>query len=194
MMSLFPKNVDTNEDAKQAFSCTFKGLFLRYYDRLLYFAWQFLHDKETANDLVQEAFLNYWNSGPDSVFNEVQARNFLYLNVRNLCLKHIRHSKVVEKHRKNLDDDPIEEYNVVNKMVRAEVLGEIYNALNTLPESCRKISTMSYLEGKKNQEIADELGISINTVKTQKQRALQLLRLRLNPQTFLTLILILPDF
>ncbi|MNY07459.1 ECF RNA polymerase sigma factor SigE [compost metagenome] len=193
-MSLFQKNIDTNEDDKQAFSETFKGLFLRYYDRLLYFSWQFLHDKETANDLVQEAFLNYWNSGPDSVFSEIQARNFLYLNVRNLCLKYIRHSKVVEKHRRHLDDDPVEEYNVVNKIVRAEVLGEIYNALKTLPESCRKISTMSYLEGKKNQEIADELGISINTVKTQKQRALQLLRLRLNPQTFLTLILIFPDF
>lgn len=193
-MSLFSENINFTEDDKQAFSGTFKKLFLLYYERLLYFAWQFIHDKETANDLVQEAFLNYWNSEPNSEFNETHARNFLYLNVRNLCLKHIRHHKVVEKHRKHLDNDPIEENNVIHKMIRAEVLGEIYDALQTLPEGCRKISTMSYLEGKKNQEIADELGISINTVKTQKQRALQLLRLRLNPQTFLTLILILRDF
>ncbi len=41
------------------------------------------------------------------------------------------------------------------------------------------------------QQIADELGISVNTVKTQKQRALQLLRLKLNPETFLTLIMLL---
>lgn len=182
---------DLNENDRQASSGTFKELFSRYYDRLLYFAWQFIHDKETAHDMVQQAFMNYWNSNSDQQVDEVNARNFLYLNVRNLCLKHIRHDKVIEKHKKQIDPDPVDEYNVVNKIIRAEVLGEIYHAIESLPESCKRISRMSYLEGMKNNEIADELGISVNTVKTQKQRALQLLRLRLNPQTFLTLMMLL---
>lgn len=193
-MGIFSKNQDFIEDDQHAFSARFKTLFDTYYDRLIYFAWQFIHDKETANDMVQEAFLNYWNSNPDFSEDGLQARNFLYLNVRNLCLKKIRHDKVIEKHRKLIEPDPVEEFNVVNKIIRSEVLGEIYRAIETLPESCKRISCMSYLEGMKNQEIADELGISINTVKTQKQRALQLLRLRLSPQTFLTLLILFQSF
>lgn len=190
-MGIISDHKDLNGNDKTSSSVTFKELFSRYYDRLLYFAWQFIHDKETANDMVQQAFMNYWNSNSDQQVDEVNARNFLYLNVRNLCLKHIRHDKVIEKHKKQIDPDPVEEYNVVNKIIKAEVLGEIYHAIESLPESCKRISRMSYLEGMKNNEIADELGISVNTVKTQKQRALQLLRLRLNPQTFLTLVILL---
>ncbi len=192
-MAAYSDHEHLSEVDKQAFPARFKGLFNQYYDRLLYFAWQFIHDKEIANDMVQEAFLNYWNSCSDPSIDEVHARNFLYLNVRNLCFKHIRHDKVVEKHRKILDSDPVEEYDVVNEIIRSEVLGEIYKAIETLPESCKRISCMSYLEGMKNQEIADELGISINTVKTQKQRALQLLRLRLSPQTYLSLLMFISN-
>jgi RNA polymerase sigma-70 factor (ECF subfamily) len=43
---------------------------------------------------------------------------------------------------------------------------------------------MGYFDGKKNQEIAEELDMSINTVKKQKQRALQLLRVKLTPELF----------
>jgi RNA polymerase sigma-70 factor (ECF subfamily) len=49
---------------------------------------------------------------------------------------------------------------------------------------------MGYLEGMKNHEIAKELGISVNTVKTQKQRALQLLRLKLKPEFFIFLLIL----
>jgi len=164
-------------------------LFRCYYDRLVYFAWQFIHDKEAARDMVQEAFINYWKVHERGEPDETRARNFLYLNVKNSCLRYIRHGKVVDKHRSILDPDPAEEGCTINKIIRAEVTGEIYRAIETLPESCRRISWMSYLEGMKNQEIANELGISINTVKTQKQRALHLLRLRLDPEIFSLLLL-----
>ncbi|NQX38486.1 RNA polymerase sigma-70 factor, ECF subfamily [Pedobacter steynii] len=165
-----------------------------YYDRLLYYAWTIIHDKETSRDIVQEAFTSYWNQKEYVSSNLVQVRNFLYVNIKNACLKHLRHDKVVDKYRKLQDPDPVEEACVLNKMIQAEVIGEIYAAIASLPEGCRKISKMGYLEGLKNQEIADQLGISINTVKTQKKRALELLRLKLNPETFLALTLLLQHF
>lgn len=162
-----------------------------YYDRLLYFAWTIIHDKETSRDFVQEAFICYWNRREQVSANPVQIRNFLYVNVKNSCLKHLRHDKVVGKYIGMQDSDPVEEASVLNKMIEAEVIGEIYAAIESLPESCRRISKMGYLEGLKNHEIAEKLGLSINTVKTQKQRALQLLRLKLKPETFLTLTFLL---
>ncbi|WP_256009387.1 RNA polymerase sigma-70 factor [Desertivirga xinjiangensis] len=189
MKSFFSAERTLEKGNKTVSSLAFEQLFLSYYDRLVYFAWQFIHDKETARDIVQEAFVNYWKSFEFDAPPEVQGRNFLYLTVKNACLKIIRHDKVVDKHRQILDPDPTEESCTINKIIRAEVSGEIYRAIETLPASCRRISRMCYLEGMKNQEIADELGISVNTVKTQKQRALQLLRLRLNPEIFILLML-----
>lgn len=165
-----------------------------YYDRLLYYAWTIIHDKETSRDIVQEAFICYWNQKNEVSSNLVQIRNFLYVNVKNACLKHLRHDKVVGKYRTLQDADPVEESSALSKMIQAEVIGEIYAAIEALPEGCKKISKMGYLDGLKNQEIADQLGISINTVKTQKKRALALLRLKLNPETFLTLTFLLQHF
>lgn len=165
-----------------------------YYDRLVYYAWTIIHDKESSRDLVQEAFICYWNQKEQVSTQLVQIRNFLYVNVKNACLKHLRHDKVVGKYMELQDPDPVEEASVLNKMIHAEVLGEIYAAIATLPEGCQKISKMGYLEGLKNQEIADQLGISINTVKTQKKRALQLLRLKLSPESFLALTFLFQHF
>ncbi|MFA7471995.1 MAG: sigma-70 family RNA polymerase sigma factor, partial [Spirosomataceae bacterium] len=67
----------------------------------------------------------------------------------------------------------------------------IKKTLSELPPKCRVVFTLSRMEGKKNQEIADLLGMSINTVKKQKQKALELLRLRLTPE-LLSFLLILP--
>ena len=165
-----------------------------YYDRLLYYAWTIIHDKESARDLVQEAFICYWNNKDQVSGDLVQIRNFLYVNVKNSCLKHLRHDKVVDKHRSLQVGDPAEEATALNKMIQAEVIGEIYAAIESLPEGCRRISKMGYLEGLKNHEIANQLGISINTVKTQKKRALQLLRLKLSPESFLFLLVLLQHF
>ncbi|WP_316838682.1 RNA polymerase sigma-70 factor [Pedobacter gandavensis] len=165
-----------------------------YYDRLLYYAWTIIHDKETSRDLVQEAFICYWNQKEQVSPHLTQIRNFLYVNVKNACLKHLRHDKVVGKYMGLQDPDPVEEASALNKMIQAETIGEIYAAIATLPEGCRRISKMGYLEGLKNQEIADELGISINTVKTQKKRALQLLRLKLSPESFLALTFLFQHF
>ncbi len=168
-----------------------KILHTSYYDRLLYFAWTIIYDKETSRDLVQEAFITYWNQKEHISANPVQIRNFLYVNVKNSCLKHLRHDKVVDRYMDLQDPNPTEEASALNKMIEAETIGEIYAAIESLPERCRKISRMGYLEGLKNHEIAEQLGLSVNTVKTQKKRALQLLRGRLKPEAFLALTLLI---
>ena len=52
----------------------------------------------------------------------------------------------------------------------------IFKSLSILPPKCRKVFTLFYLEGKTYEEIADELRVSINTVRNHKMRALSLLR------------------
>ncbi len=160
-------------------------LFREYYDRLVFFSFQMVHDKCQAQDIAQEAFIRYWKERETVARHPVAVKNYLYASVRNASLNVVRHGKVVAGFRTQYAFEEAEEETVVEAIITAEVLAEIHQAIESLPETYRKICTLSYLEGKNNRKIADELGISINTIKKQKQKVLQLLRLKLT-FTFVT--------
>ncbi len=167
-----------------------ESLFSLYYARLCYFAFKMIGEREAAEDLVQEAFVKLWER-QDDFTSELSAKTFLYVTVRNACLNRIRHEEVEKKYIKAHNSEEVEEEKGLQQIIQAEVLGEIHNAIEALPQGCRQVLKLAYFEGLKNHEIAEQLGISVNTIKTQKARALQLLRLKLDigAYTLLTIIL-----
>jgi RNA polymerase sigma-70 factor (ECF subfamily) len=169
---------------------TLEKLFKEYYARLVYFSFQLVGNKAAAEDIVQEAFITYWSQKAEIVVHNKAVKSFLYSTVKNASLNVIRHHKVVAKYKEKLNIEEAEEAIIMNTMIHSEVLAEIHKALESLPESCQKISRMGYLEGMKNHEIATALGISVNTVKTQKQRGIRLLRLKISLDSFILLILL----
>jgi RNA polymerase sigma-70 factor (ECF subfamily) len=159
-------------------------LFKEHYDRLVYFSFQLIRDKDQAEDIVQDSFIKYWNQRDMVMQNNIAIKNFLYSTVRNASLNIIRHNKVVDGYIAYHGQTEPEEPPVIEAIITAEAMAEIHAAIHALPDSYRSISIMGYFDGKKNQEIADELNMSINTVKKQKQRALELLRVKLSPELF----------
>jgi RNA polymerase sigma-70 factor (family 1) len=161
---------------------TFDALFNEYFDRLVYFSNQIVDDREQARDITQDAFIKYWNRR-ESVFpDKIAIKNFLYTSVRNASLNNIRHTKIVENFiQLHGVADPAYPP-VIDAIITAEVVAHVHSALQSLPASYRDVSILSYFEDKKNHEIADDLEMSVNTVKKQKQRALQLLRVKLSPE------------
>lgn len=157
-------------------------VFDTYYDRLVYFCFKIIDDKEQAKDITQDAFLTYWQQAGSIANNETAIKNFLYTTVHNAALNIVRHGKVVGKYTALQGREEPLEVDIMEAMINAEVMAEIHSAIESLPEQYRQISKMGYFEGKKNQEIADELGMSVNTVKKQKQKALELLRLKIRPE------------
>jgi len=63
-----------------------------------------------------------------------------------------------------------------NFIIEEEVHATLYHALASLPPKSRRVFELSCLEGLKYSEIADEMGISLNTVKSQRARAIELLK------------------
>ncbi|WP_353138781.1 RNA polymerase sigma-70 factor [Pseudopedobacter sp.] len=157
-----------------------KSLFDTLYDRLVYFSYQIIRNQEQAEDIVQEAFVKLWGNKETLVNSEQSLKSYLYNTVKNLSLNVIRHSKVVDRYMQlNLRGDEPMDAPIVEAIMSAEVLSQIHKAVADLPQQYKTISLLSFFEGKKNQEIADELGISVNTIKKQKQKAIQMLRLKL---------------
>jgi RNA polymerase sigma-70 factor (family 1) len=166
-------------------------IFKQYYSRLVYFAFQLIGDKEQAEDIVQDTFIKYWNQREETGLAAGCLKSYLYTSVRNASLNVLRHQQVQDRFKIQADPSEVAEETVVHAIIRSEVVSALHAAIATLPASCQKVARLSFLEEKDNREIAAELGISVNTVKTQKQRGLQLLRLRLNPEIYTALLFLL---
>ena len=166
-------------------------LFNTYYARLCYFAYKLVKNQAAAKDLAQDVFLKHWHKR-NEYSSELAIKNFLYLSLRNTCLNYIRHDSIEKKYAETLADDTSEEENGLSYLIKAEALAAIHNAIENLPIGCKTVLKLAYFEGLKNEQIANEMGVSINTIKTQKQRALKLLRLKL-PNSAYLLIAFLPS-
>ncbi|WP_255501973.1 RNA polymerase sigma factor [Olivibacter sp. SDN3] len=166
-------------------------LFKTHYRSLSYFAYQLLQEKHTADDAVQEAFLALWDKKEILSDHPIAIKNFLYTHVKNICLNIQRRKKVINRYFETREEVDDEEDTVLEALINAEVLDELYQVVATLPENCQEIFRLGYLEGLKNAEIAEMLGISVNTVKTQKQRGLKILKKKLHPSVLNVLIFFL---
>ena len=78
---------------------TFKKIFVTYYARIVYFAFQIMGDREGAEDIAQDTFVNFWNQKENVSQHEIAIKNYLYLTAKNLCLNQIRHNNIVKEYR-----------------------------------------------------------------------------------------------
>src|SRR5690606_24665045 len=155
-------------------------LFKKHYRALCYFAWQMVQDEETSEDLAQDAFVAYLNNKTTLANDENTIKSFLYTSVKHAVYNLSRHNKVVRKFWERTVFTESDDIDYEHQIIRAEFTSAVHEALEKLPDGCRKIMTMSYVDGYSNEEIAQELQVSINTIKTQKRRGLSVLREKLN--------------
>src|ERR1700761_2300430 len=86
---------ETNLSASPGYA-GLEEIFSDLFDRLVYFSFQFIKDKDHARDIVQDAFIKYW-AKKETVSNDKPAiKSFLYSSVRNASINVVRHLKVVE--------------------------------------------------------------------------------------------------
>lgn len=183
-------NPDIIAKFQQGDSQAFTYFFQLHYRPLCYFAAQMVGDHQDAEDIVKDTYVKLWQKH-DSFATSQNIKAFLYITTRNACLNFLRHLQVREASRKELMF--LEEIKgqdlVLNRMIKAELMQEIYCEIEKLPEKRRMVFKMAYLEGLKNDEIAEQMNISIHTVKEHKGKALQFLRLRFSDRNIILFIL-----
>lgn len=168
----------------------FQETFEIYFKVLVLFATRFSIDQETAEDLVQDVFVKLYEQKDRLQFHS-SLKAFLYQSVRNKCLDILRSRKTRERHHDEIKfSSELEGLDSEALMMQSELEEKVYQSIKQLPEQCQLIFKMNRFEGKKNQEIADELNISKRTVETQISKALKRLREDIYPylKTFLLAI------
>ena len=185
---------DRHESIEKVFSAiksgdqrAFERVFRMFYVPLCDYAAMILGEQAEAEDVVQDLFMHIWRS---RVEIEVQdsVKSYLFTSVRFRALNVLKHRKI-EQHYVNeiLQDEDAELY-YMRSVIEEETRRLIFTAIDSLPEHCRKVCLLN-LEGMDNQEIADELQVSLNTVKFHKKNAYKLLRDKLKDQFYLLFLI-----
>jgi RNA polymerase sigma-70 factor (ECF subfamily) len=179
----------------------FEYFFKIYFNSIVGFSMQFLGDEDMSRSISQEAFIKLWlNREKVQKINGI--KSFLYTSAKTDCLNVIRHKKVVDKYSTILLQERENQLNIevlnsleFDPMSVTELENLIEKSIEELPEKCKLVYTKRRIENKKNEEIADELGISVKAVEANMTRALKILKVRLsNYLPMFLVVLILESF
>jgi len=150
--------------------------FNKYFLQLSVFAFPWVGSEEIAKDIVQDAFVVLMGRQDLLLKGEPVIKSFLYSAVKNLAMNIKRRNVVFDRVRSEFNTDQPDENDILDNLINAELIGALHRELNELPEGCQRVCRLIYLDGMKYEEVAQELNVSVNTVKTQRMRAINLLK------------------
>ncbi|WP_313258113.1 sigma-70 family RNA polymerase sigma factor [Sphingobacterium sp.] len=165
-----------------------KNLYIKYYKFINFYAFKLTGDYERAEDLTQDAFTSYLLNKSKISSNPSAIKSFLYTAVRNKLINEHRRTEISQRYWRITGFDEKDPQDIDRLVIYTELLQEIDRLVNALPNMCQQVIKLSFFEGLTNNEIKDQLNISINTVKTHKKRGLAFLQKHLNPEYFLIFI------
>lgn len=157
---------------------SFDSIFKTYYPRMFSFACSYV-EEEFAEDIVQEVFVNVWKKGMEH-FKPQTIKSYLYTAVKNTCIVFLKKQKsVVHMDNVNFEDDLFFEKSVLEE--------EIYICLDGLikkfPERYRLVFE-KLLMGKSDEEIREDMNLSVDAYKSIKKRGKLMLKSNLDPSMY----------
>ena len=160
----------------------FRQIFELFYPRIWHFVKEYIKDEQEAKDIMQNIFMTLWEKR-NSLRADTNLNAYLYTLAKSQCLNYLKHIKVVERYQNEQQETYINYYAMntfdPEQMDIESLELKIEEAINNLPEQCRKVFEMSRYEGLKYKEIAQKMEISMKTVEAHMSNALRLLRIAL---------------
>lgn len=157
----------------------FRSLYQNFFPILCLFANKYIQNEQVSKDIVQDAFLYCWTKKID-MSSILGAKTYLFKHVRNRSLNYLRDQRFVN------DGDFDSKGDLIffrDQVIEQETYQLIYKAIKALSPQGQSVIELT-LDGLKNHEIAERMGVTVNTVKTTKRRAFQTLRIELKENIF----------
>ena len=162
---------DFNKGNERAFN----EIYSIYFERLYVFAFRLIDNGAEAEDIVIQTFYKLHKSrGNFSSQNSLEA--FLYVCTRNSCLDYFKHLQRSTERQKTFIALAQDDQDMENSRIEGEKIAAIYRSMEILSGQCRRVLEMIYIEGYKYREVAEELDISVETVKSYRKEAVDKLR------------------
>jgi RNA polymerase sigma-70 factor (family 1) len=188
-------NAELIRDLKLGKQQAFDTIFKKYYTFLCIEAKGYFKNAHLVEEIVCDVFTKLWQNKA-SLDIEISLREYLHKAVHNNCINYYRMQKVQERLKQEVDEkqkrafsladigqNPLE-YTIMN-----EFEDRVKAAIELLPPRYKQAFKLSRFDNLTYEEIAEEMGISINGVKMNIKKALEFLREKLSD--YLTTIIIL---
>ena len=172
---------------KRGEEIAYRHIFDHHYQVLCRIANEFLKDDFLSETIVGDVIFHLWEKR-EELNIQTSLRAYLVRSVRNRCINYLQ-QEYVRKETNDLPSDDtllstgihsVSDHYPLATLLEKELENEIIKSIENLPEECRTVFEMSRFENLKYLEIADKLGISVNTVKYHIKNALAKLSHDLN--------------
>lgn len=166
----------------------FELLFRFYYPGLVTFVAHIISDRDEAEEIVQDFFVNVWTARKN-IHQATSLKSYLFVSVKNRAFNYLKKEQIREKTLGKLKELVENDFLFQPDLfVESELQQQIAKAMEKLPARTREIFMMSRFKGISNDEIATQLELSKRTVETQISNALKILREELKEYKFLLLL------
>ncbi|BBE17129.1 RNA polymerase ECF-type sigma factor [Aquipluma nitroreducens] len=177
------ENIQLNIRLKEGNPSAFEELFKKTFPRMLGYCKLFIHDQAQANDLVQECFVKLWEKR-NTIKSTQSIESLLFVMLRNKCLNFLRDQKLrdFEKNIELLKENELQHLYQLDfigkeeKTLEESLIEAIRESVEKLPEKRKLVFIKAKIEGKKNKDVADELGISLKAVEKHLHQAKEQIR------------------
>lgn len=158
----------------------FEELYDRYARMIFSFAVKQVGDRQRAEEIVQDLFSKLWHSNVHYDPTRSAIRTWLLVITKRLCIDYLRKTNPATQ-AGPIDEmdyalEASHEHGPERTAEQKELQQTISIAIDSLPEDQKQIVRQMYFQGKTQQELADELGIPIGTVKSRLRLAMTKLR------------------
>jgi len=147
-------------------------IYNRYWDKMLSVAFNRLGNQEEAEECVQDVLYKLWKLRHEFSLAKVELSNYLSRAIRNQAFNVLE-----QRHRARIKSEnytPVEDINLLSperQLIIRELQEQIDNSINALPPQCQLVFKLSRQEGLSNKEIAEQLNLSENTIKSHLKKA-----------------------
>jgi RNA polymerase sigma-70 factor (ECF subfamily) len=169
---------------KQGRKGEFEALYFEIFDTLYFLALSYVKEKEIAEDLVQDSFMQLW-SNRQNLNDDTHVINYLYTLTKNSCLNYIKHLEVKTRY---IHNTTISELKFLQHSLNSlpesysdlmAIKQDLEKAIDSLPEDLKEIFRLNRFSDMTYERIAKDKAISIKTVEAKMSKAIKILRIAL---------------
>ena len=161
--------------AKEGDQQAFHHLYLRYHRKIYALCWRMMADKDSAEDVCQEVFVQLWQK-INHFRGESKFSTWLHSVATNIALGQLRKQKNWLQRVFSIEEQPVEEQAVDPELGKSTQLSVLDRNIAKLPERARLVFVLFAVEGYRHEEISKMLGMAVGSSKSQYHRAKTLLR------------------
>jgi RNA polymerase sigma-70 factor (family 1) len=174
---------------KESDQSSFSVIFTGYYSDMVQFAGTFISDLDTCEDIVQNAFIDFWENR-ETLIILTSLKSYLLKMIQNRCIDWLRHLKIRDQYNTYANHHlSLMENDTENYILRSELEANLEKALILLPPEISLAFRKNRQEGLTYHEIAEQQNVSVRTIEVRMGKALALLREHLKDYLITILVL-----